>query len=96
MRSLLAIGIFLISGCSGSADWTAFVYPDIENIPYADKVQNYTFGNYRTFEECQIAAIDRVRTNYASSQRQGDYDCGFKCSQRNDFGSLLICKETRK
>jgi hypothetical protein len=96
MRSLLAIGILLLSGCSGSADWTAFVYPDIKNIPNADKVQNYTIGNYRTFEECQTAAIDRVRSNYASSQRQGDYQCGYKCSRRDDFGGLLICKETRK
>lgn len=96
MRSLLAIGILLLSGCSGSGDWTAFVYPDIENIPNADKVQNYTIGNYRTFEACQAAAIERVRNNYAASQRQGDFQCGYKCSRREDFGGLLICKETRK
>lgn len=96
MRSLLALGIVLLSGCSDSADWTAFVYPDIENIPNADKVQNYTIGSYRTFEECQTAAIDRVRSNYASSQRLGDYQCGYKCSRRDDFGGLLICKETKK
>jgi len=92
MSVLLALG-----GCSGSgADWTAFVYPDIENVPNADEVQNYTIGNYETFEQCQEAAINRTRNNYAKNHQQGDYQCGYKCSQREDFGGMLICKETRK
>ncbi|MDZ4048320.1 MAG: hypothetical protein U1E00_08335 [Pseudoxanthomonas sp.] len=95
MRSLLAIAALALSGCSG-ANWTAFVYPDIEDIPNADQVQNFTIGNYRTFEECQVAAIDRMRSNYAATGQQGDYQCGYKCSRRDDFGGLLICKETRK
>ena len=97
MKTLLAIiGILLLSGCSSGSDWTAFVYPDIENIPNADQAQNYTIGNYNTFGECQIAAIERLRSNYTASGRQGDYQCGYKCTRHNDFGGLLICKETRK
>ena len=97
MKILLAIiGILLLSSCSSGSDWTAFVYPDIENIPSADQAHNYTIGNYSTFEECQAAAIERIRNNYATTGRQGDYQCGYKCSRRDDFGGLLICKETRK
>ena len=97
MKTLLAtIGIFLLSSCSSGSDRTAFVYPDIENIPNADQAQNYTIGNYRTFEECQTAAIERIRSNYVTTGRQGDYQCGYKCSRRDDFGGLLVCKETRK
>jgi hypothetical protein len=92
----LIILIFLTVSCSRNADWTAFVYPDIDEIPNADKVQNFTIGNYRTFEECQIAAIDRVRNNKSSTGKNGDYQCGYKCSIRDDIGGLLICKEIQK
>ncbi len=97
MRLLLAaMVIVLLSGCSGSEDWTAFVYPDIKNIPSADQAQNYTIGDFRSFEECQMAAVARVRSNLAAYQRQGDYQCGYKCTRRKELGGLLVCKETRK
>jgi hypothetical protein len=95
VRSLLLIGLLALYGCSGTY-WTAFVYPDIDNIPNAGDVQNYTIGNYRTFEECQVAAIGRTRSNYALTNLQGDYQCGYKCSHREDIGGMFICKETRK
>jgi hypothetical protein len=95
VRSLLVVALLSLSGCSGS-DWTAFVYPDIQNIPNADQVRNFTIGSYRTFEECQSAAIGRVRSNFNATGRQGDYQCGYRCSFREDFGGLLICKDTRK
>jgi hypothetical protein len=95
MKQLAVIALLSLCGCSGN-DWTGFVYPDIENIPNADQVQNYTIGSYSTFEECQISAIERIRHNYSTTSRQGDYQCGYKCSLRDDLGGLLICKETRK
>ena len=70
------IALIGLSGCSSKNDWTAFVYQDIENIPNADQVQNFTIGNYPSFEECQAAAIGRVRSNYDKSGREGDYQCG--------------------
>lgn len=85
-----------LAGCLSGKDWTAFVYPDIENIPNADQVQNFTIGNYSSFEECQAGAIDRVHYNYSSTGRQGDYQCGYKCAKNEEFGGLFICKETRK
>lgn len=64
--------ILSLTGCA-KPNWTGFVYPDIENIPSADEVQNFTIGNYQTFEKCQEAAIQRVRNNYANTGIQGDY-----------------------
>ena len=97
MKHIIAfVTLVSLGGCSSGSDWTAFVYPNIENIPNADQVQNFTIGNYPTFEECQVAAINRVRNNYSTSGRQGDYQCGYKCTVREEYGGLLICKETRK
>ena len=95
MRLLLLATALMLGACSG-AEWTAFVYPDIENVPNADQVQNYTIGNFRSFEECQAAAIDRLRANYAATGREGDYQCGYNCRKRDEYGGLLICQETRK
>ena len=47
MRRLVVICLLCMSGCSGAA-WTGFFYPDIEDIPNADQVQNFTIGNYET------------------------------------------------
>ena len=96
MKFKIGLLILFLMGCSGNANWTAFVFPDIDDIPNADKVQNYTIGNYGTFEECQVAAIDRVRHINSSSGRQGDYQCGYKCSAREELAGMLICKEIRK
>ena len=93
---LVTIGVFLLSSCSNGSDWTAFVYPDIENIPNADQSQKYIIGDYRTFDECQTVAIERLQNNNTVSGLQGDYQCGYKCTRRDTFGGLLVCKETRK
>lgn len=95
MRSIATAALIVLGGCSGST-WTAFVYPDINNIPNADEVQNFTIGHFNSFEECQVAAIDRVNNHRATTGRQADYQCGYKCSYREEMGGLLICKETRK
>jgi len=96
MHKTVIVLVLLLIGCSRSSDWTAFVYPDIDDIPNADNVQNFTIGNFSTFEECQIAAIDRVRNNKATTNIQGDYQCGYKCAIKENIGGLLICKETHK
>ena len=87
--------LVMLSGCAGN-DWTAFVYPDIEDIPNADEVHNFTIGSYRTFEDCQNAAVSRVRNLQSTTGRVGDYQCGYKCTAREEYGGMLICKETRK
>lgn len=98
MKSVATIlsSVFLVAACDLQPSWTAFVYPDINRIPNADAVQNFTIGNYRSFEECQSAAIERIKYISRSTGQRGDYQCGYKCSRRDEFGGMLICKETRK
>lgn len=92
----LAICCLTLSSCFDGSKWTAFVYPDINNIPRAGDVQNYTIGEFSTFEECQSAAIARLNYIYETTNKRGDYQCGYKCSIRKDYEDLLICKENRK
>ena len=100
ISAALLMALILLTGCSdppsAANGWTAFVYPDIENIPDASQVQNYTIGTFRNFDTCQQAAIDRVRFLSAESERQADYMCGYGCRYRPEYANLLICKEKRK
>jgi hypothetical protein len=95
---LLLTLAFVLAACARQAEWTAFVYPDKENIPGAGEVQNYTIGRFTSFEACQEASLDRLRFEGARSDEgfQGDYQCGFKCRPREEFNGMLICKTTRK
>jgi hypothetical protein len=72
------------------------VYPDINDIPGPEKSENYIVGNFKTFEECQTAAIGQVRANMSATGKQGAYMCGLNCTRREDFGNLLVCEEKRK
>lgn len=86
-----------ISGCSTEkTEWTAFVYPDIDNAPSPDQTEQYIIGQYNSFESCQQAAIDQVRLNNEKHGKQGDYQCGSNCQHKQELGGLLICKELKK
>lgn len=89
--------IINIFGCSSEKiEWTAFVYPDIENVPSVDQTEQYIIGKYDSFESCQQAAIDQVRYNNDKYQKEGDYQCGSNCQHKEEFGGLLICEEIKK
>lgn len=94
--TFILVVLALVAACERGPHWTAFVYPDFEDIPSADQVQNFTIGVYGSFEECQANAIGRLRHLTQSTGRQGDYQCGYKCTHRDDVGGLLVCEETRK
>jgi hypothetical protein len=100
MRKFFLYGLFsfcfLLVACTETGKWTAFVYPDIDNIPNAGDVQNYIIGEFDTFEECQATAISRLEYIYRTTRKQGDFECGYKCSVRDEYGGLFICKEDRK
>lgn len=96
MKIILALIALALVGCSKSNQWTAFVYPNIDEIPGPDKSQEYMIGNFKTFDECQVAAIGQIRINKSTSEKQGAYICGLNCTNRKNFGNLLICEETRK
>ena len=85
-----------VIGCSQKNNWTAFVYPDRENIPYADNAHRFIEGTYRTFEECEAAAIGKTRANYDETSVIGDFECGYKCEYKEGFGGVFMYKETRK
>uniref|UniRef100_B0SWG3 Lipoprotein n=1 Tax=Caulobacter sp. (strain K31) TaxID=366602 RepID=B0SWG3_CAUSK len=93
---LITLALLSLAGCGNKDDWTAFVFPDQSNIPHAGDVEPFIYGKYPTFEACQTAAIDAVRASDAQTGMTGDYECGFKCSHRDNMGGLLVCKEDRK
>jgi hypothetical protein len=96
MKYVLLFFVLFCASCSEQGNWTAFVYPDIENIPSADNAQNYTIGNFKSFEECQNASDKRMKYNYQQTGQQGDYSCGLDCTRREKFDGLLVCTDTRK
>lgn len=105
---LVSAAVALLSGCGPKPEWTAFVFPDASHIPGAMQVQTYTIGTFKTFEQCQEAAISRVR--FLNSQApaptanedgeevvvEADYECGFQCTPRDEYGGMLVCKTDRK
>ena len=92
----VVLAVLFLVGCSQKSKWTAFVYPDRENISYAANVHSFIEGTYKTFPECQEAAIAKTRTNFAKTGVVGDYECGYKCEFKEGYGGLFMCKETRK
>lgn len=98
MKYLITLLLIIVgmSGCSSQKEWTAFVYPDIENVPSPDQSENYIIGKYDSFESCQQAAIDKLRYNNEKAGKQGDYQCGSECRHKKEFGGLLICEEIKK
>lgn len=96
MKRLLTVAVVLLLGCSKPDEWTAFVYPDIDNVPGPEQSGNYILGKFETFEACQVGAIDQLRANQSQTSKQGTYICGLNCAHNKDFGNLLVCKEKRK
>ncbi|QPQ55573.1 hypothetical protein IC614_02935 [Allosphingosinicella flava] len=89
--SLVAAAV-LASACEGDTrpdQWDAYVYSD-----RADMTKVETIRGFKTFEHCQIAAIDRLRS--MPDPDAGDYECGYKCGTVAEYGGLNVCEETRK
>lgn len=96
MKLILTFLLLVLIGCTKPDEWTAFVYPDIDNIPGPEKSEAYVIAKFETFDACQAAAVGQVRTNLDLTDTQGAYVCGRNCSNRKDFGNLLVCEEKRK
>lgn len=96
MKRLLLLALFLLVACSKPDEWTAFVYPDIENIPGPQNAEQYIAGRFQTFEACQSAAVGQVRSNQSTSGKLGAYICGLNCERKTEFANILVCKEKRK
>lgn len=82
-----SLTILALVGCDSRPDqWDAFVYPG-DNL-----LTHVTIRGFKTFEQCQEAAIERLRS--VRRDGGGDYECGYKCGPATD--GLSVCKETRK
>jgi hypothetical protein len=88
--AILAVVVFVIVKCSGheSHDWKAWIYPD-----RADLSRSVAMGSFKSFEQCQGAAVDALRV--LNLEADGDYECGSDCKFKPDLG-INVCKETRK
>lgn len=98
MKRMIVVcaALMALTGCAKKDDWTAFVFPNRDDMPLAPEVEKYIQGKYSSFDECQSAAVAAVRQSDERTGLTGDYDCGFKCTIRPDMGGLLICKTDRK
>lgn len=85
------IGILLgIAACDQRpSTWQAYIYPDA-----SDLTRVVEMGSFKTFEECQTAAIGGLRALGLAGV--GDYECGYRCGPSEKYGGINVCKETRK
>lgn len=85
--TLAGLAFFAFAACDGRPEqWDAFIYTG------DDLLTNETIRGFKTFELCQQAAIDRLRSERPDGG--GDYECGYKCEPSGYGGN--ICEETRK
>lgn len=83
------LALIAVVGCDDRPDqWDAFVYAG------DDLIGHETIRGFKTFELCQVAAIDRLRAERPDGG--GDYECGYKCGPSTEFGGINVCEETRK
>lgn len=84
-----ALALLALAGCDDRPDqWDAYIYT-------GDDLQNEeVIRGFKTFELCQTAAINRLRS--VRQDGGGDYECGYKCGRSDRYGGLNVCKETRK
>lgn len=83
----LALVLLALAGCDDRPDqWDAYIYPG------DDLLVHETVRGFKSFELCQAAAVNRLRS--IRSDGGGDYECGYKCEPSGYGGN--ICEETRK
>lgn len=82
-----ALALSLLSGCFFDEEWTAFVYPNAQDLS-----EHQEFGPFSSFEDCQIAAIHNLRSRGLAMK--GDYECGLNCEYKQEW-QTSICEETK-
>jgi len=70
-------------------EWEGFVYPN-----RADLTVHRNIGVYDSIEGCRDAAISKLEA--LNALIKGDYECGLNCEERDGFGSIKICEETKR
>ena len=89
MKKLLIIIIstILLTGCSFTQEWTAFYYPDKNDVGNSSKWK--TQSGFKTVEDCRSWVMQTAGDNTTF-----DYECGLNC--KIDESGLNICKKTIK
>jgi hypothetical protein len=89
MRKALLTAVLLLAGCDDRPPvWTAWVYEDRDDLTKSE-----TLTSFKTFEQCQEAAISKLRS-YPDPDA-GGYECGYRCRYDPSM-QTNVCKETRK
>ena len=87
-KPLPLIAAVALAACDNRPDqWDAFIYPDVDNQQFE------RINGFKSFELCQQAAIDRIRS--FREPDKADYECGYRCEFKPEYGTN-ICKETEK
>jgi len=87
---LAAATVISLAACDQRPEtWQAYVYPDGNDL-----TQVVEMGSFKTFEQCQEAAINGLRT--LGLAEVGDYECGYRCGPSERYGGINVCKETRQ
>ncbi len=90
MRAALLAPLLLLVACdSRPREWTAWVYPD----PVEHPERKATLKGFKTFEQCQEAAISTMRS-YPYAQ-YATYECGYRCEYSAEINDN-ICAEVKK
>jgi hypothetical protein len=95
--ALIFVAVATVAACTSSEpEWSAFVYPDRSAIPPAQDAHRYIVGRFLSFEQCQAAAVAAVNANQQRTGTEGDYQCGHRCSHRENLGGLYVCEKNAK
>ncbi|MGL5046036.1 MAG: hypothetical protein ACRC6S_00205 [Shewanella sp.] len=89
---LCGLGLWLLSGCTKTPEWTLFYYPNVSAVPVAPLQADDVNGYYDTLAQCQSKALgmQRLSRSGVSGFALGVYQCGHLCEV--DDKSVLACK----
>ena len=92
MKKLLIACLALsASACYDPETWSLFYYPDYNDIPGDEQGYQYLAARFESYEQCQQAGIEKVKTG----SNNGAYECGEICSI-NTQHDILVCKTKRR
>lgn len=81
--------LLLLTACDDRPNqWDAFVYPGDDLLTHEE------IRGFKTFELCQEAALQRLRS--LRTDGGGAYECGYRCGPLAPDNDMRLCKETRK
>lgn len=98
MRWILGMmAMVLLAACSEEPEnWTAFVYPDRQNVPIGSEIQRYAIGRFESFKDCRAAAATKMEEIFHSDGPVPAYECGYACGERAEYGGMFVCQTVKR